>query len=333
MTVRSSVNQAVQIGAETTPGVAVAASKLLSAFAWTPGEKAATKQFTATGRKNPSASELLTEFAMGKISGQGDFAALSYVLSSVYGKVAPALHGPSTTAYDWPFLPPIAGAASPQTYTMQNGDVTDAEQYAYLLFSGWGYSFTRKQELLVTGDWFAQTFTDGVSLTASPTNIALLPMTGAQYSVYLDTSSAGLGTTQLDNPLKVDFAASNYYGQYWPINRSNASFTSHLDLMPKNELKLTLEADSTAIAIRGNYLQTGTRCYVRVAGVGPVIDSGHSVNAAMTHDLACFVADMAEFTDVDGTFAMEYTLVVAEDTTWGGGTAQKLTLTNLLSAL
>lgn len=333
MTVRASANQQCQIGPETTPGTSVAAGKLLTAFTWAMGEKAATKQFTGTGRKYPSASELLTEFAEGKISGQGDFAALVYPLSSVYGKVAPSLHGASTTAYDWIYVPPIAGAASPQTYTVQMGDSTDAEQYAYTIFSGWGYSFTRKQELQISGEWFAQTFTDGVALTASPAEISLLPMTGAQFSCYLDTSSAGLGTTQLQNPLKVDFKASNYYSQYWPINRSNASFTSHLDTVPKNDLKITLEADSTAIAMRGGYLQTGTRCYVRVQGTGPVIDAGHSVNAGMTHDMACFVSDMAEFSDVDGVYAVEYSLVVAEDTGWSPGTAQKLTLTNLISAL
>jgi hypothetical protein len=337
MAVRASVNQVVQLGAEATPGTAVAAGKLLSAFTWAFGDKSATKQLTATGRKYPSASELLTEYSAGKISGEGDFAALIYPVSSVYGKVTAVAHSPSVTAFDWIWTPPISGlTTNPQTYTVQNGDSIDAEQYAYLMFSGWGYSFTRKQEVQVAGDWFSQTFTDGITMTASPTNIAFLPMTGAQFKVYLDTTSAGLGTTLLTDPLKVDFKASNYFGQYWPINAANASFTSHLELLPKNELKLMLQANSTAIAIRGNYLQTGTRAYVRVTGTGATIDGANSIKAGMTHDLAVFVSEMAEFSDQDGVFAVEYTLQAAEDTGWtalAGGTAQKLTLTNLLSAL
>lgn len=446
--VRATVNQVVQIGAETTPGTAVPAGKLLSAFLWTFGEKAATKQFIATGRKNPSASELLTEFSMGKISGNGDFGALIYPIASTFGKgpqcpppavpalatattggtvlagtyqviityvnangesigsssasitttgsastitvtspaafsnatqynvymtaangttftkqgsgtnigtnfvlsappgagaapptsnttgTGPALHSPSTTANDWTFLGPVAGVASPITYTLQQGDVVDAEQYAYLIFSGWGYTFTRKQEVQISGDWFSQTFTDGISLTASPTNVALLPMTGAQFNVYLDTTSAGIGVTQLTDPLKVDFKPSNYFGQYFPINRANASYTSHLDTLPKNELKLTLQANSTGIAVRGNYLQTGTRAYVRVSGVGATIDTPNSIKAAMTHDMAVFVSDMAEFSDVDGVYAVEYTLQVAEDMAWTqAGMSQKLLLTNLLAGL
>ena len=217
MTVRASVNQKVQLGAESTPGTAVSGSKLIEAWTWTFGEKAATKQFTATGRKFPSASELLTEMSEGKISGQGDYAACVYPISSVFGKVSAALHGMSSTAYDWVWTPALSGAYSPQTYTLMNGDATEAEKYAYAMFSGFGYSFDRKQEVQFTGDWFAQTFTDGITLTASPTAIGLVPMTGAQFSLYLDSTSGDIGTTQITTELlKLDFAASNYLGSTGP---------------------------------------------------------------------------------------------------------------------
>src|SRR6185437_7869956 len=159
----------------------------------------------------------------------------------------------------------------------------------------------------VEGDWFAQAFTEGATLTSSPAEVALLPMTGAQANIYLDTTSAGIGTTQLNDPLKVDFKASGYYGQYWPINRANNSFGAHVELLPKNELKITLQANSTGIAVKTNYLETGSRCYVRTDIQGAVIDSGNSISARMRHDMACFVTDMAEFSDVDGVYAVEYT--------------------------
>ena len=337
-TPRATINQQVQIGVESTPGTPVSASKLLAAFTWTMGMKAATKQFRGTGRQYPSASSLLTEYSTGKISGPGDFAQLIYPVSSVYGGTTPALHGASTTAYDWIWKPPLTGsyAALAKTYTVQMGDSSDAEQYAFSVFSGWGYSFGRKQEVTISGDLMAQTFTDGISLTASPTEVEQLPMVGAQFNLYLDSTSAGIGGTQLVDPMKVDFKASGYYDAYWPINRANTSYTNILDKEKKNELKITLQANSTGIAVKGNYLETGARAYVRVAGVGPVIDSGHSINAGMTHDMAVFVSDMAEFSDQDGVYAVEYTLQVAEDTTWTalvGGTAQILTLTNLLATL
>jgi hypothetical protein len=338
MTSRAVVNQVVQLGKESVHGTPVACSKLLSAWTWTFGPKSTTKQWTATGRKYPSASAQLTEMAEGKVDGHGDFAALVYPLSSIYGPATVALVGSSTTVYGWTFLPPISGAAAPVSYTVQQGNaVDDSQQYAYLLFHGWGYSFDRKQEVTFSADWFSQSLTDGISMTASPTNIALLPMTGAQANVYLDTTSAGIGVTLLTDLMKLDFKASNYYGQYWPINRAGTSFTAHIDTLPKNELKLTLTANATAMALRTAYLELDTvRCYVQVNVTGPQIDGVHPTNAQFTHSMACFISDVAPLSDVDGDYAIEFTLQVAEDTTWtalAGGTAQSVLLQNLFNTL
>lgn len=334
--VRAKVNQQVQIGVESTPGTSVPATKLLIAFDWTTGLKPTTRQFRGTGRQYPSASALLTEMSAGKISGPGDFAQLAYVFSSLWGNGTPTLHSPSTTAYDWNWTPGLTGsyAANAKTFTLQVGDpVTDVEQYAFLVFTGFDYAFNRKQEVTIGGEFICQTFTDGVTLTASPTTVEQAPMTGAQFNIYLDTTSAGIGTTLLTDPLKVAYKASNYYAPYWPILRASSSYTNIVDMEKKHELTLTLQANSTAIAFKGSYLETGSRAYVRVQGTGGSIDGAHSINATMTHDMACFVADMKEFSVEDDVYAVEYTLIVGEDSAWGTGTAQKMTLTNLVSAL
>lgn len=328
---RAFVNQIVQVGAEASPGAGGSANRLLDNLVWTFGSKPTTKQFNASGRKNFSTSALVAEMAQGKVSGQADYQTLIYQASSVFGKTAPTAHVGSTIAQDWVFTPPLAGAGNPQTYLAQQGDANDAEQYAYLLFSGFGYSFSRTAEVQTSGDWFSQTFTDGVSLTASPTAIALAPMVGSQFTIFLDGSSANIGQTPLLNPLKVDFAASNYYGQFWPVNRTNASYASHLDLLPKNELKITLEADATAIGFIQTYLRTGAKAYLRVDGVGPLCDASKSIPFGMTHDLCCFLTSVSDFNDTDGAFAYELTFATAEDLTWN--LAQRLTLTNLLTAL
>ena len=334
-TPRATVNQQVQVGVESVYGTAVACPKLLTAFTWSLGLKAATKQFRGTGRQYPSASSLLTEYSAGKLSGPGDFAQCVYPISTLFGGATIALHGLSTTAYDWKWTPPLVGsyAANAKSLTTQMGDSSDAEQYAGLVATGFGYSFGRKQEVQFDAELMSLTFTEGVSLTASPAEVEQVPMTGAQFNVYLDATSAGIGVTQLTDPLKVDFKASGYYEAYWPINRTSASYTSILDKEKKNELKLTLQANSVGIAIKGNYLETGTRAYVRVQGTGPIIDGAHTINAAFQHDMAVFVADMAEFSDTDGVYAVEYTLAIAEDSAWATGTAQILTLTNLLQTL
>lgn len=335
MAVRASKVQVVQAGVETTHGTPVAANKLLTAFEWKFGGKPTTKQFRGTGRQYPSASALLTDESAVSFSGPGDFAQLVYPFSSLWGGASPAAHSPSVTAYDWTWTPGLTGsyAASAKSFTFQNGDSIDAEQYAFVVFNSFGYSFGRKQEVAVTGAALAQTFTDGATLTASPTEVEQLPMTGAQANIYLDTTSAGIGTTLLTDPLKVDFKADGYYTPYWPINRANSSFTDIVDAEKKHTLSLLLQANSTGIAVKSNYLTTGARCYVRVSLQGPLIDVSNSVHAAMTHDMACFVSGMKEFEDSDGVYAVGYDLMVAEDSAWNTGEAQKITMTNLLSAL
>jgi hypothetical protein len=423
-TPRASVNQQIQIGKETTPGTPVSASKLLDAFTWTFGGKPTTKQFRGTGRQYPSASALLTEMSGGKISGPLDYAQSVYPVSSLFGAATITSHAGTTTVKDWKWTPPLTGsyAANAITYTLQQGDNIDAEQYAFAVFTGWGYSFTRKQEAQISGDWMSQTFTDGITLTSSPTAVVQEPAVGANFNLYLDATSANIGTTQLTDPLKCDFAASDYYDGYWPINRANSSYTGIVDKEKKNELKFTLQANSTGIAIRGSYLEIGALAYVRVNGQGQLIENDQTVGvgaasggtftltykgqttsaiaynatagtvqtalrglstigatgcsvsgsaptwtvlmtgalandttaltingsgltggtptvtaapfyAGMTHDMAVFVSSMAEFSDVDGVYAIEYTCTVAEDAAWSSGQSQVLTFSNTLTAL
>jgi hypothetical protein len=119
--------------------------------------------------------------------------------------------------------------------------------------------------------------TDNISLTASPTAVAQNPAVGANFNMYLDTTSGGIGTTQLTDVLEATFAPSGFYDPYWPINRANASFTNIVDKEKKQELKFAVQANSTGIGFKSNYLAIGARAYVRVAGVGPMIENLYTV--------------------------------------------------------
>lgn len=331
MTHRMTVNQKVQLGKETTPGTAVPANKLIEAFTWQIGGKPDVKTFRATGRRHAAVAEENTEMAEGKLSGELDYAAVVYPLAMTYGAVTPVAHAPSATAFDYIWTPLLTGATSVQTFTLQNGDAVEAEQYAYLMASGFGYKLTR-QEASVSADLFAQAMSTGATITASPTNVALLPVVGKHANVYLDTTSAGIGGTQLTNVLEVDFAASGYYKQFWPLNRTNSSFTSHIDDAPKQEVKLLMEADTVGMGYL-THLQAGDKLYMRVDAQGPTIDVPNSVKAEFKHDMCLLLTNMSPLEDKDGVYAIEWTLELAEDTAWNTGQAQQFTVTNLLSGL
>lgn len=276
----SNVNQQVQIGAESTSalGTAVAATKLLKCFTWNIGIDAGVSMFGSTGHKYDETQEEDWEQTAFDVSGNMDFNGVPYLLAGTMGSVNPAAHGTSATTKDWIYIPPIFGSVVPQTYTVMQGDSVRARSFPYALFNSFGYKGTRKTPFTVTGKGFGQALTDGITLTSSPTSIALAPTTGKFFNVYLDTTSAGLGTTLLTRCFSVDYAFDAVYDPFYPLNRSNASYTGHVDVKPKTTLKIILAVDAVGLAaMQTTYLQNGATAYIRVNATGKIIDNSYLV--------------------------------------------------------
>jgi hypothetical protein len=274
-----------------------------------------------------------TEFISGTLAGNLDYNGVIYPLASVFGSQAVAAHGSSSTAKDWIWTPPLSGSVVPQTYTLQQGDAIRARQIAYMLMTEFGYKGTRK-DFTCSGKMVAQPLSDGVTMTASPTTVPVAPVVGKHWNVYLDSTSAGLGTTQLLRCFSIDYLFTNVYGTFFPLNRANLGWTAHVDLVPKATIKLLLEADSLGMAPL-SYLQAGTTYYLRVAAVGAQIaaDGPGAVNNTFQHDMAIKFGKPSAFKDEQGVYALEWECTVVEDPTWGTGKAQTLTVTNLIASL
>lgn len=331
---RASINQLVQIGAEsnTALGTPVACGKLLECFDWVFGINGDITQYAATGHKYDGVSEQNTEWTDFTVGGLMDYNGVLYPLCSIMGATTPVAHMSSTTAKDWILTPPITGGIVPQTYTAQQGDAVRAHQVAYGLFTDFGYTLTRKDIKLNGTKGFAQAIDDGATMTSNPVAVALAPMVAKQFNVYLDSTSAGLGTTQLLKALQVDYAFAGVYNPFWPINRSNISFTSHVDVKPKSSVKLKVEADSVGMGLLTS-LRQGTTQYLRVDAQGAQIasDGPGAVYNGFQHDMAIKIGKPSTFSDDSGIFAIEWDCDVVEDSTWGK--AQTITVTNLLTAL
>ena len=329
------INQRIQIGAESTSslGVAVAASKLLQCFDFQFAINGDIVFYTPTGHKYPTEQAENTEWVDGTLGGNLDYNGIIYPLASIMGSVSPVAHGASATAKDWIFTPPLTGSVVPQTYTFQQGDSTRARSASYLIFPEFGYKGSRKQ-ITVAGKMFAQPLSDGITLTSNPTAVAIAPVVGKHVNVYLDSTSAGLGTTQLTRVTNIDYLMSNVYGLLYPLNRTNVGWTAHVDLMPKTIAKLKVEADANGMALLG-YLQSGTTYYLRIQAQGSVAiatDGPGNIFNTITHDMAVKLnKPTGVFHDDQGIFAVEWELDVVEDPVWGK--AQTITVTNLITAL
>jgi hypothetical protein len=334
---RTAVNAHLQFGAEalTALGTSVAASKLVQCYDAVFQPMGDTIFYRPTGRKYPNTQEQNDEWVDGTWGGTFDYNGLPYILAGVMGSVAPVAHGPSVTAKDWIYIPPVSGSVVPQTYTIEQGDTsTRAHKSSYTLFNDFGYTLTRKSTA-ITAKSIGLPLVDAITMTSTPTAVALSPVPGKQLSVFLDTTSGGLGATKLLKTLRVVYQMSSIYTPFWPINAATAGFTAHVDTAPAATIKLLMEADSVGMTRLTDW-EAGTTYFLRVQAQGTVAiatDGTGSSNIfnTISHDMAIKFGAPSQFQDNDGVFAIEWPATIVEDSGWTK--AQTLTVTNLITGL
>lgn len=327
---RATVNQQAQIGVETTAGTAVAATKILTATDIAPGSKIQIKPYRAGGRKFPYEAVPGKEWTEAKLSGPASYNELAYWLSA-FAAATITTHAGGTLSKDWTGTPNLSGNQNTQTYTLEKGDSTRAFKFAYGLLTGIQLDFSR-DEVAFSGDMFGQLLTDGITLTSlvegPTTTIAKQPILGAHTNWYLDTVAGNIGNTQLLNTAKGTFTVAGAYGQWWPMNRANASFGKHIDLAPKVTLKLRMEADSVGMSPLA-YMRLGSTCYIQSDSQGPLIET--TIPYELKLNYAAVVTNIQPFADEAGVYAIEWEFTIIEDPALAY--AWKYVLTNQLTAL
>ena len=274
----STINQTLQFGAENTSalGTNVAATKLINCYDIQWGPMADVKMYEATGRKYPTSQIENSEWVEGTVAGTLDYNGIIYMLASTMGSVTPTAHGASATAKDWVFTPPLTGSIVPQTYTIEQGDSVRAHKANYCLFTEYGFKGDRETGITLGGKLLAQPLQDNITKTSSPTSVALAPVAGKHINLYLDSTSAALGTTQLLKVLNIDFAFTGIYGPFFPFNRANLGWTAHVDLNPGCVIKVLMEKDAVGMA-QLTAMQTGATQFLRIGAQGLIIDNLQTV--------------------------------------------------------
>jgi len=329
MAERSTITQVTQIGVETEAGTAVAAGKLLQALSIEPAIKADVSTFRPIGGKYTTIAALGKEWVEAKISGEvACYNHLAYLLAGILNKPTPVQQG-ATAAYLWTFTPAQTAADTIATFTVEQGSSARAGSFAYGLISSLGLSFSR-EKIAVSGTMLGQAYEDGITMTAKPTAIAVKPILPTDLDVYLDDTSAGIGTTKLTRVLSGSLDISDRFGTLWAINSAVSGFAAHVETPPTAQLKLLVEADATGMGLL-TPMRAGDKRYIRLAAEGPTIADTYKY--ALQIDLCGVVTDVGEFSDEDGVYAVEWTFDVAYDAAWASGQALKVLLTNVLSAL
>src|SRR6266699_3648585 len=280
---RATVNQTTQFGLESIPGTNVAANKLLQCFGIKLGPMADVAPYTSTGRKYASIAIENSEWVEGTLDGVLDYNGIVYALSGVAGAATSIVAaGNSSTAKLWTFVPPLTGSVPPQTFTIEQGENNSSgnaiynHKVNYGLISELGYKGNRKTGMTIAGKIFAQQLQRAITMTSSPTAVALQPSAGKHFNFYLDPTFGALGTTQLLDVLDIDFNFGNLYGMYFPFNRANLGFSSHVELDPNCTIKLMMQANAVGLTPL-SYLQAGQTVFLDIKGQGLPIDNNQTL--------------------------------------------------------
>lgn len=309
---RASITQAVQIGVEAVPGTNVAANKLLNSIGISPGISVDMQRFRPQGQKFASIITPGKEWVEAGIAGVGTYSEVIYVLACLINFSAPVQQG-VTTAYKWSFSPAARTEDTIKTLTVESGGSVRAEKFNYGLLTELGLNFTR-DGVSLDGAMIGQRLQDGIAMTAAPTAIEEKPILPTELDVYLDTTSAGLGTTKLLRVLEAGWTFGDRFNPLWTLNSVNNSFASHVETEPTAQLRLLMEADSEGMT-QLTQMRAGTTKFLRIKAASPDL-AGVGFPYSFIIDSAVKVADVGDFDDTDGVYAIEWTFDVVYDATW-----------------
>ena len=271
---RQTVSQIVQIGKETTPGTAVAATRRLGSMNIALGVNAETNMFKPMGAKYATVQALNREWTTADVSGQPTYDEIIYPLAGIFGAPTTSQIMDSATAtgaYQHVFSPKTDQADTPVTFTVESGDAVQAEKAAHLTFTGLGLSVSRS-EVSMSGSALARAITKAITLTSGLTlPTALVPILPGHVSLYTATTAANLGTaqTQLLRVINANPSVGDKFSPAWFVNAAQPSFetVSEPSDGPSSEMRMAVEADAVGMGLRDR-LRDDATAHLRLEAQG-----------------------------------------------------------------
>jgi hypothetical protein len=316
----ASLYQVVNLAKETVPGTAVAADKRLSALMILPQIKNDITKYRGTGFKFPAISLLNKEWVEAELSGPITYTEIIYLFASVLDAAGVQGSGP----YTWTFTPDPTAADLPATYTVEWGDATRALEFSYGLVNALTLTFSRDGNEL-SGTMLGKAITDAITLTASPTTIALVPAFPTDTTVKFADTQAGLaGASALTRVVSAEWALSDRYNPAYFLDGS-LSWAAHVEVEPTLTVKVKMEKDAAGMGLLTT-MRAGATKFVRIEVIGDIISG--ATPYTLTVDTACKVMGEPTFSDEDGIECIEWNMEAFYDATWGFAT-QAVVINNI----
>lgn len=322
-----------QIGVESTPGTAVAATKQLVGMTVQPNIDASITTFTPNGTKVPTVVYNQRGDRMtANVSGPINYNEIVYALSSMITGVTPTQ--PDTenaaAAYLWTFSPDVDGADSPKTYTVEIKGPDRSYKFAHGLFNSLQLTSTRtggNGSTQMSGSMLGMAMEDGVTATSSLSGLDIIPITPMEFCIYIDDTAATLGTTKFDENFVWTFNQPAKYLPYESQDCATTTFTKVYEQPTTPTLMLQMERNADASALISD-MRNGTKKFIRVEATGATIAGDEKYK--LTIDF-CGAITQPAFADMEQLATVQYTFTNLLDSTWGK--SYEIAVENTVSAL
>lgn len=149
-----------------------------------------------------------------------------------------------------------------------------------------------------------------------------------QFSVYSDTTGAGIGTSKLLYCYEFSIEPSERIARTRPVNASTSSDSVVETEDAAHNVSMTLGADATADAYLAS-LRAGTTAFIRLEAIGDEIATS-GVKYTMQHDMAIKITSVDAYQSSDGVHVLPISGQVVRDGTWGK--AMQVTLKNAVAS-
>ena len=291
----------IQIGQESTRGTAVAADVILLG------------RLTATPTPNwykPDDEERNSLALNHRLTNVGQQSSLSYEGSLTFEQVGHLLSmgvgalttsqpdvGGSPLVYDHTFEPTLSALAVQKAYTVEYGDNQQEYESAFLMAAALEFSYAIGEPWQVSADLFAR-FPSKSTFTGALSAPAVEDVVGQKTKIYIDSSWANLGTTQVSSTL-INAKVGGNTGLV-PTRYSDGSleFSDVAENKWASQVELTFKHNASGIVQYDN-MAAGTLVFVRLEAEGSTIQN--AFNNTWRIDLAMRYTEAPEqFGEQDG---------------------------------
>lgn len=217
----------------------------------------------------------------------------------------------ATATRRWLFKPDPTAADVFKTFTVEKGNGATGGRATYGFMSDLELQFQQRGADL-RGEILAQEWADGVTMTGSPTDIAVKPVSPNTLDVYVGGTLLGL--TKLADCYQASWAIRNRHAPVFVLDSDEPSFSDTVERPMEQTMSVVIEQDSVANGFMTD-LRDKTTKFVRIVARGGNIETGYPYLIQIT---APFKFRNPRRGDRDGVYAGTYDLEPIYDAGFGG---------------